>query len=337
MSTVDTPLWKQRSTPAPKPEPVEEVPLWKQRSTPVVQQAVPELPFRQVVPLGPAPPDPKRVEGYTKYAQALSGTPPLGLGEHAAAAQIPAEDWELFKAIAATQYAKDQTMRKAGYGTRLATSLIQGAIDFAMPLAKRVPGSPIPKLTPEQERFKEELLQLREGIDPTVRPDTNVLGRGVQQAGRMTFPMVSAVAGGKGLGVGAGAAGFGKAGIGVATAVGTSGSFLPQMADDTYTALIREGVPHSRAWKITAVSAPIEAAIESILPDPLSGFRGAFRGTARRVAAQFLKRATLNYTKELGEEGLQRIVREVALEVGREMDAKIPNQGYGSLLSVLLT
>lgn len=275
--------------------------------------------------------DKKLVAAHQKLAETLSRTPPLGIGEHGAAQSIPDYDRPLLKAILAKQYAADQTMKKVGYGTRLATSFVQGAVDAVMPIAKRV-GGPLKKLDPEQERFKQELLALRQGTDPTIRPDTNMLGRGVQQAAQMTFPMVQAVGAAKALRGAAQAAGLGKTAVAGATAVGTSGSFLPQTADQTYSSLIGEGVDPKVASRITMVSAPIEAAIESILPDPLSGYGAAFRGTARQVAGKLLREYTKNFTKELGEEALQRIVNETALEVGRRMDEHVPDQGLGNIL-----
>ncbi len=288
----------------------------------------------------------KKVAAYTQIAERLSRTPPLGIGEHATALSIPEEDRGLFAAIAEKQYNADQSMKKVGYGTRLATSVAQGGIDWGMPLAKMV--GAVPKLTPDQERYKQHLLGIRQSTDPTIRPDTNVIGRGVQQVGQMAFPMVQAVGAGKALGSAAVAAGLGGTiatlplvgkvtGAGVATGLGVSGSFLPQTADQTYTSLIGEGVHPDRARLITAVSAPIEAGIESILPDPLSGYGMALRGTARQVAAKFLKHATANFTKELSEEALQGIVNETALEVGRMGDSSIPDKGFGNILMRGLT
>lgn len=282
----------------------------------------------QIIALG----DEKKVERFTKASEILSRTPPLGIGEHMLVPRIDASDRELFKAVLSRQYAQDQSMKEAGYGTRLATSIVQGGIDFAMPLAKRIPGSPIPKLDPDQERFRQELLGLREGLDPTIRPDTNFLGRGVQQVGRMAMPMVQSIGAGKALGAAARVAGAGKLGVGLAGAAGTSGSFLPQIADQTHASLIGEGVDPDIAWKVTAISAPIEAAVESILPDPFSGYGAAFRGTVRQVTGKLLRQYTVNYTKELSEEGIQRVVNEVALEVGRKMDETVPDQGFGGLL-----
>ncbi len=276
--------------------------------------------------------DPRKVKRFTERASLLSRTPPLGVGEHVTAFEVRPEDRDLFSAIVGKQYATDQSMKKAGYGTQLATSFVQGAIDATMPIAKMIPGSPLKQLDPDQERYRQQLVAIREGTDPAIQPDTNVLGRTVQQTARMAYPMVQSVSAGKALGLGAGLAGAGKTGVNVATAVGTSGSFLPQTADQTYSSLIGEGVDPDRARVITAVSAPVEAAIESILPDPFSGYGAAFRGTARQVAGRLLKQYTVNYTKELTEEGLQAIVNETALEVGRRMGADIPDKGLGNIL-----
>lgn len=275
--------------------------------------------------------DPKKVQAYEKYAETLSTTPPWGLGEYAAAKAIPAEDRELVKSLIAQRYASDQTMKNAGYGTRLATSLTQGMVDFGLPLAKMVPG--FPSLDPDQERFKQEMIGIREGIDPTIRPDTNELGQAAQQTARMGFPMVQSVGAGKTGGATASLMGGGPRAVQVGTALGTSGSFLPQTADQTYTSLIGEGVDPNTAANITAVSAPIEAALESILTDPLSPYLTAFKGSARQVAGKFLKEFAKNYGKELTEEGLQGIVNETALEVGRQLDEQIPDKGLGNILN----
>ena len=277
--------------------------------------------------------DPAKVKQYTKVAEAFSRTPALGIGEYAAASEIPKEDQDLFAALLVKQYEADQTMQKAGYGARLATSFAQGAIDSVMPIAKHIPGSPIPELTPEQEQFRQHLVSLRQGGDPVIAEGTGRLGAGVQQAAQMFYPMLQAVVAGKQAGGVAAAAGLGQKGQWAAVALGNSGAFLPQIADQTYSSLIGEGVNPDLAWKVTMVSAPIEAAVESILPDPLSPYATAFKGTVRQVAGKLLKTATVNYTKELTEEGLQGVINETALEVGRWSDEAIPNQGIGNILS----
>jgi len=275
--------------------------------------------------------NPKKVKAYTAIAERFSGTPATTIGEHSAAHAIPRSDWELFRAMLAKQYAADRTMTKVGYGTRLATSAVQGFTDVGVPLAKMV--GALPKLDAEQERFKQELIGLRESSDPTILPETNFLGRAVQQTGRMSFPAVHAVTGGKAVGAVGRALGLGAKATGIATATGVAGASLPQIADQTYSSQIAEGADPNTARTITAISAPIEAAIESILPDPFSGYGAAFRGSVRQVAGKLLKQYTANYTKELAEEGLQRIVSETALEVGRQMDDRIPDQGFGQTLA----
>jgi hypothetical protein len=275
--------------------------------------------------------DPEQLKGMVTVAETLSRTPPLGIGEHAVASKLKPEDRALFQEVLRHQYAMDQTMGKAGYGARLATSAVQGAIDYGMPLAKMT--GVAPKLNAGQERFKQELLAIREQKDPVVRPDTNVLGRGMQDAARMTFPMVQSVGAGKALGAAGTAMSAGPRLAKALTALGVSGSFLPQIADQTYTSLIGEGVEPSTAWKITAVSAPIEAAVESILPDPFTGYASAAKGTARQVAGKLLRQYTVNFTKELGEEGIQGVVNETAMEVGRRLDEEIPDKGLGNILA----
>lgn len=275
--------------------------------------------------------DPVQVKRFSAVASHLSSLPPgAGVGEAAVAHKVPEADRELFSAIAAKQYGQNQTMKKAGYGTRLFLSAAEGLFDTYAPYAKMA--GIIPKLDPEQERYKQRLMAIRQGTDPLIRPDTNVFGRSLQQAAQMAYPAVQAASIGKATGGAAGLAGFGKAGVGIATAVGTSGAMLPQTADQTYTSLIGEGVEPARAAMITTVSAPIEAAIESILPDPFTGYGSAFRGTARQVAAKLLKQYAVNTAKELTEEGLQKIVNETAMEVGRKMDADIPDKGLGNIL-----
>lgn len=273
--------------------------------------------------------DPKKVQAYTQAAKNFA--PDLGgIGEHAAASQIPESDRLLFREILRKQYAANPAMKEAGYGKRLAASAFQGAVDLSMPLLKMT--GAVPSLDPEQERFKQELLGVREGLDPTIRPDTPTPGRWLQQAARMSAPMIMSVGAGKLAGGTAMAAGASASLAKWATAAGTSGSFLPQIADQTYTQLIGEGVQPDQAWKITAVSAPIVAAIESILPDPLSPYASAFKGTARQIAGKILWQATKNYTKELSEEGLQGVVNETAMEVGRRMEEQVPDKGLGNIL-----
>jgi len=274
--------------------------------------------------------DAKKLAGYTQIVQRLVPIPGTGLGEHAAAYYIPRQDRALFKALWRKQYASTQPLKQAGYGVRAAASFLQGFMDTGAPLAKMV--GALPKLDEDQERFKQELIGERESIDPTIRPDTNVAGRTVQQVGRMAFPAVHMVAGGKVAGGVGKLAGAGKKGVDWLERIGVAASALPQTADQTYSSLVAQGVDADKARTITMFSAPIEAAIESILPDSLSGFRGVFRGTARQVAGKLLRQATVNYTKELSEELAQGIVNETAMEVGRRMDEKIPDKGYGNIL-----
>lgn len=274
--------------------------------------------------------DPKKVKAFTGIAEKLSRLPPLSLGEHASALKVRPEDQGLFKALLQRQYGQERSMKKAGYGNRLLTSFIQGGMDWAMPMAKMT--GAIPKLTPEQERFKQELMQIREGVDPVIQPDTSWLGKGVQQTSRMAFPMISSIAAGKAMGGAGKLAGLGKRGVRGATAVGTSGSFLPQIADQTYTSLIGEGVDPEQAKYITAVSAPLESLMESILPDPFQGYGQAFKGTVRQVVGKVIKKYGVNVIKENVEEGLQGVINETAMEVGRRLDEEIPNKGLGNIL-----
>jgi hypothetical protein len=274
--------------------------------------------------------EPERLERLTEIAEKMSAAPTFGAGEHEVASTLPPEDRDLFLEVLRHQYTVDQTLEKAGYVARAGMAFLQGALDVGMPIAKFV--GAVAKLTPEQERYKQDLMAVRGGTDPMIRPDTPYFGRAVQQVARMAVPMGMAVGAGGALGGAARTAGLGKTGVGVARAIGTSGQFLPQIADRTYTSLIGEGVDPKAAWKITAISAPIEAAIESILPNPFSGYGAAFRGTARQVAGKLLKQYTVNFTKELTEEGLQGIVNETALEVGRTMEQKIPGKGFGNIL-----
>src|SRR3990167_2074382 len=198
-----------------------------------------------------------------------------------------------------------------------------------MPLAKMV--GAIPKLTPDQEQFKQQLLQLREGIDPTISPDTNIVGKAFQKTARMTVPMVQSIGLGRGARAAAGALGAGKKVAAAATAIGVSGSFLPQIADNTYSSLVAEGVDPTIAGWTTAVSAPIEAAIESILPDPFK--TGAFKGTVRQIVGQIAREWITRYGMELSEEALQGASRAAASEVARHLDATVPTKGIGSVFT----
>ncbi|MHC4511625.1 MAG: hypothetical protein ACYTAO_22180, partial [Planctomycetota bacterium] len=275
--------------------------------------------------------EPERLERLTKVAELLSRTAPTGgVGEQVVASKIKPEDRELFQAALHRQYGLDQTMREAGYGARLGVSLIEGAFDRWMPAAKLF--GAVPKLSPEQERFKQQLLGVREGTDPTIRPDTNFFAQALQKAARMTVPMVGAVGFGKGTGGIARMAGLAEKGQKLATGFGVAASFYPQIANQTYTSLIGEGVDPDEAFWITAASAPIEAGIESILPNPFAGYGAAFRGTARQVAGKLVRQYLINFGKENIEEGLQGITNETALEVGRMMDEKIPGKGLGNIL-----
>ncbi len=265
-----------------------------------------------------------------KLAELLSGTPPLGIGEHALAFKIPAADRDRTLRALQEQYKKDKTMEGMGFSGRLVTSFLQGGIqDFGIPLAKMV--GALPKLDPDQERFRQQLLSVREREDPTIRRDTPAIGRWTQSAMRMAMPMTQAIGLGKSAGGLAEAVGGGKKAVWAATAVGTSGSFLPQVADQTYTELIGEGFDPKKAGIITSVSAPIEAAIESILPDPFKGLGAGLKGTVRQIVGKVARRLTRNYAKEWSEEVLQGGVRESGKEVARYLDKEIPQKGIGNI------
>ncbi|HUT60719.1 MAG TPA: hypothetical protein VNA25_22975, partial [Phycisphaerae bacterium] len=268
-------------------------------------------------------------------AKVFAGSPALGVAEHVAAAEIAPEDRAAFLDVAREEYAKTRAQEKAGFGPRLGTSIVQGVFDFGMPLAKMVSkavGGPLKGLDRDQEIFRQQLLAVREHEDPTIREDTPWIGRTAQKAGRMTVPMVQSVGLGRAMGGAASGLGATQRGVRVAQSIGVSGSFLPQIADNTYSSLIAEGVEPRRAQLITAVSAPIEAAVESILPDPFAGYGRTAGATIRQMAAQNIKRFTVNYTKELAEEGIQGVINETAMEVGRRLDEDIPNKGLGNIL-----
>lgn len=274
-------------------------------------------------------------------AKVLAETPDIGLGEQAAAAKTPPELRPLVADALRKKLAETKANEKIGGGMRLGLSLARGMVGVGAPRARMV--GLMPKLDPEQERFADELTQIRASEDPLQQPGggiTGFLGRQVQSTAEQVMPMLDMVGAGAQGGLALSAAskvlGLGKAASALATGagarLGVTAAGLPQIADETYRELIVEGHDPNRAWWTTAVSAPIESAIESFLPDPFKAAPGVFKGTIRQVVgkltAEFLKR----YGPELGEEALQGITRESGKEIARAIDEKIPNKGFGEIL-----
>tara|TARA_Y100001963_G_scaffold157272_1_gene253023 strand:+ start:4777 stop:12996 length:8220 start_codon:yes stop_codon:yes gene_type:complete len=269
----------------------------------------------------------------TAAAQAATGIPWRGISDHAIAQSTPPEYRHAVLEAIQKATKEKKPMKKLGSGGRLASAFAQGAFEFGLPLARmlsKATGGPIEELDEEQERFRQAIVAVKEKEDPSI--DKSFLMGNLQKTAQMTFPMIMAVGAGRAM-KGAGAvAGAGSKAQTLLQATGVSGSFLPQIYDDSYRQLIGEGFKKDQAKRIATFSAPIEAAIESILPDPLTGYSAAFRGTARQVAGNLLRQATKNYSKELSEEALQAIWRETVNETARIMDEKIPDKGYGNAL-----
>lgn len=294
--------------------------------------------------------NPKAVAQADAMVGALSGTLPLGVAEHQYAAKVPPEHRDYFLERLRERYAADQSMKGQGFWVKLGTSAIQGAADFGLPAAKLLAGEPkqptmieggwsfdaspkppsevLPELTADQERFKSEMLAIREQVDPT---NVGGFGGAVQAATRMAVPQIIARGAGTTAKAATAAAGAGAAAQGLAMGAGVSGAFLPMTADSTYTQMVQEGIDPDTAKWVARLSSPIEAAIESVLPDPLAGYQGAFRGTLRQVAGKMVKQYGVNYLMELSEEELQAIVNETANEAARAIDKDVPNKGLGSI------
>ena len=333
--TAPPAVMPQGPRPIRAPSPIPQEVINKQWGQPVVsgqQAAVKPAPAAQELNVANDPDrEIRMLDAAEKIAERLSSTASFGLGEHMFAANVPPDMRPFVLDAIRRRYSADQTMKKAGYMARAATSAVEGALDFAKPFAKMA--GALPSLDPDQERFRQEMLAVRQEVDPTVRPDTPTLGRWTQQAAQMTFPMVQSIGAGRAAGGAAGLLGAGAKATAGAVALGTSGSFLPQIADDTYTQLIGEGVNPSDAKLVTAIAAPVEAAVESFLPDPFKGMSGALRGTARQVAKKVAAEALKRYGKELSEEIIQGGVREVGSIVASRMDEMVPDKGLGSVFS----
>ncbi|MEM6362807.1 MAG: hypothetical protein AAF745_00160, partial [Planctomycetota bacterium] len=257
----------------------------------------------------------------------IVNTPAIGTAEHAIAAQVPPEHRYAVLERVAEQAREQQPNQRAGFGARLGTSFVQGAADLAIPIAEDI--GAIPTLDPDQERFKQALAHARETGDPIM--SESFIGSNLQKTARMLPPMAVMASSGKILGGGTRALGAGRAATAAATATGVSGSSLPMMYDQTYDSMIGEGIDPEIAETTAMVSAPIEAAIESILPDPFSGYSALFKGSVREIAKKLVVENTKNYGKELSEEALQGLTQATAMEVARQIDEDIPGKGVGEI------
>lgn len=279
------------------------------------------------------------LEGYLVgdvASELLTNTPPTGVAFDSIAYGTPPEYREhvanaLQQRLKAGEGAGKKLKETTGGLT--AFNFVEGAFNYVEPWIRRV-GVKLPQLDPEQERFKQQLQAIQQGLDPTLSEE--YLPRTIQQTASMALPTVMSVGAGKALGGAAGVAGLGATGQAIGQAIGmragVSGSYYPQIYDQTYAELIGEGVDPDTATTITRISAPIEAAIESIMPDPLSPGSVALRGSVRAFAGKMLRENIKRYGKELSEEALQGMVRETAMEAARLADEDLPNQGIGSIL-----
>ncbi len=255
--------------------------------------------------------------------------PALGVAEQAIASQVPPEHREAVLRRVSELAKEKRPYEKAGYGSKLATSFVQGAVDFAMPFVRRMGGGKL-ELDPDQERFKQALTAAREGADP-VQSDS-FLGGNAQKAARMVYPMVSMVGAGKAAGGVAKAFGAGTKAQAVATGVGVSGASYPMAHDQAYDSMVAEGISPDIAGPAAKVSGAAEAAIESILPDPLSGYAAAIKGSVRQVAKNLVVNHAKTYGKELSEEALQGMTQAAVAEVARYYDENVPEKGIGEVL-----
>lgn len=127
-----------------------------------------------------------------KVAEILATTPDIGLGEQEAARKTPPELRPLLASAVRKKFAEQKpSTTKLGDSGRLATSWSRGFVAKNAPRARML--GLLPSLDPDQEKFANELVQIRQSEDPLKQPGGGFLGwmkRGVQGAAEASFGMV---------------------------------------------------------------------------------------------------------------------------------------------------
>lgn len=271
----------------------------------------------------------QRKQAARDVAKRVAAAGPIDVAEGVFAKEVLPEDRELVIEAVRQEAAKSQPMKKAGWAGRTATAFARGVVQASPTI-----GLYSPSLDPDQERFRQAMIAAREGEDPVhgESPLPIPVDRWTTQAAEMAYPMLQSVMAGRAAGGTLKALGAGQKAVGVGTAVATSGTFLPQIATDAYREMIGEGIDPKTAMIATLVVSPVEAAIESILPDPFKGASAsASRGMARQVAKKIVTETIQRYGLEWSEEVLQAATRQVQVELaGKFGGVEIKGEGEGA-------
>ena len=180
---------------------------------------------------------------------------------------------------------------------------------------------------PDSERqLRREMEAGIAGATPHVLADDPWYKSGVVQAGEM-FPLMGAMAATGGMAGGlASGAGAGAVGVGAATTAGITAVGFPQFYQDALTEMEQAGVRTEWAKPAAALSAVLEGAIESILPDPFGGPGKAvsrnMKAAMRRAAVDFLRR----FGMEVTEEALQGASRAAITAAMTQLDPNAPDR-----------
>ena len=267
------------------------------------------------------------------------------MGEYAVALKENPENRQLLLEVLRRRYEEDRTTQKGGYGVKVATTFARAALKTPMAWAKMA--GAIEDLTPEQELFRQQLEQVRQGADPIIKSlpeDTPWYSPkrldpervSLQVAGMVPYmaSTVAAYTSGKGI---AKTLGAGKKLTKLGGVLGMSGAQAPAMQQDTYSQMLAEGYDAKTATVTSWISAPIEASLEGILGNPFTGPAGkALKGTAfqmaRQKALQIAKRFGANFVWEDIEEVAQGAQREMFIQFAAIADDNVEFKGVGNAI-----
>lgn len=202
----------------------------------------------------------------------------------------------------------------------------------------------------EAMRFGKQLTAVDQAGNPPVRDDEPFLTRGVVGAAPSIAPMAVSMAGGGLIGAGAKTAGgawASRLSTVAAERVGSGFAFAPQMTEDSYLEMNRQGIEDKYAIPASIVSGLLQAAVEG------GGYQQQIHSAGggrflNSIALGAVKRMVTSTAGEWSEEWTQAGIDEASQYIARELDGKVPQkaakeigqrivtQGMGSLPAVVV-
>jgi hypothetical protein len=253
----------------------------------------------------------------------------FGIGEDVAVAGYTnPEDRALLLAAVKDLASRGKPREKRGWIGRTTESFLRGGVGFLGAAANTLPDFVAgDELSESDKMFRQDLEAAYSSGDPLVREEDPFYKRWSTKAAGMAYPMIASVTAGRVLRAQAAAGTWASRGLG---ALGAGGTYAPQMYQDTYYDLRREGVSPEGATVAGGVSAVLQAAIEVIEIDPILG------ESAGRYLKQSVRKAALDttkrYGKEVSEEFLQAVADESIQEFALWYEDKTGQKGMGERL-----